>query len=98
MKFRVMLLTAVFLLLMQLATAQEEIQTVAIQSITVNPAKLFVGDVAEVTLTLYNPNTQSVRVSSVQIDGDGISSTDFLDVGYIPPQSTHHLQFSIKLF
>ncbi|MBO8182602.1 MAG: hypothetical protein H0Z28_07395 [Archaeoglobus sp.] len=96
MKFRVMLLTAVFLLLMQLATAQEEIQTVAIQSITVSPNKLFVGDVAEVTLTLYNPNTQSVRVSSVQIDGDGISSTDFLDVGYIPPQSTHHLQFSIK--
>ena len=74
----------------------ENVETVAIQSIKVDPENLFVGDIAKVTITLYNPNDESIRVSSVIIEGSGISTDYILDAGYIAPKSSHELNFILK--
>jgi hypothetical protein len=89
-------ITAV-LVLTAITLAQEaEIESVAIQNVEVNPENLFVGDVAEVTMTLYNPSDQSVRISSIIIDGSGIFASPILDVGYIAPHSSHEVSFTVK--
>jgi len=82
--------------LIQISAAQEEIQQyLGIESISVTPERLFVGDYAELKVTLYNSGDTSVRVSSVQIWSSGISS-DFMELGSIPPKSSYTLIIPIK--
>jgi len=93
----VAILLIIAILLTTITSAQEvKSGVVAVQSVEVNPQNLFVGDVAEVALTLYNPNNQSIKVSLVITDSSGISASPILDVGYIASRSSHKVCFPVK--
>ncbi|RLI75302.1 hypothetical protein DRO97_03605, partial [Archaeoglobales archaeon] len=71
---------------------------VAITNVEINPQTLLIGDVAECKLVIYNPNSQSVKISSVQFDvPSGLSiKPSFVNVGYIAKQSNYELPFYIE--
>ncbi len=85
----------IVLLLIPTAMAQEE-GSIAIQSLTVEPQHLFVGDSALVTVTLYNPLENPVEVSSVSVQGEGVFYSTF-ELGQIPPKSTHTFSLAVKV-
>jgi hypothetical protein len=89
-------ITAVLILTATTSAQEAETGSIAVQNVEVNPDGLFVGDLAEVTLTLYNPNDQSIKVPSIIIDGSGVSASPILDVGYIAPRSSHEVSFTVK--
>lgn len=69
--------------------------SISIQNLNVNPQKVFVGDYAIVSLTLYNLTDKIAEITSLGVYGEGIIP-ESLDLGYIPPKSTHTLSFSVK--
>jgi hypothetical protein len=69
--------------------------SVSIQSLNVYPQKLFVGDYAVVSVTIYNPTDRRVEINSLSIYGEGIAP-ESLSLGYVPPKSTHTLSFSVR--
>ncbi|AIG98479.1 MULTISPECIES: COG1361 S-layer family protein [Archaeoglobus] len=83
------------MLLLIVPSVAEENSSIAIQNLNVEPQRLFVGDSAIVTVTLYNPLESAVKVSSVSVLGSGISYDSF-ELGYIPPKSTHTFSFAVK--
>ncbi|RLI79658.1 hypothetical protein DRP05_03140 [Archaeoglobales archaeon] len=94
LKLRLPLLIVV-LLTLNLTTANAQ---VAVTNVEINPQTLLVGDIADCKLTIYNPNLQSVKVSSVQFDvPSGLSvKPNFVNVGYIAKQSSYDLYFYIE--
>jgi len=89
-------ITAVLILTATTSAQEAETRSIAVQNVEVKPDSLFVGDVAEVTMTLYNPSDQSIKVSSITVYGSGISASPILDVGYIAPRSSHEVSFTVK--
>lgn len=92
----VLLTLTVILVISNASTAKAQ---VAITSVEINPQTLLVGDTAECKLTVYNPNLQSVKVSSVQFDvpsGLSVKPSSFVNIGYIAKQSTYDLLFYIE--
>ncbi|MBO8180652.1 MAG: hypothetical protein H0Z19_09300 [Archaeoglobus sp.] len=95
MRLKLIIVGLTALLLCQTAMAEDN-SSIAIQSLTVEPQSLFVGDSAIVTVTLYNPLESAVKVTSFRVQSYGVSYNSF-DLGYIPPQSTHtHLASQLK--
>ncbi|TDA25325.1 MAG: hypothetical protein DSO01_07835 [Archaeoglobi archaeon] len=69
--------------------------SVSMQSLNVYPQRLFVGDYAVVSVTIYNPTDRCVKINSLDIYGEGITP-ESLSLGYVPPKSTHTLSFSVR--
>ncbi len=91
---KVFILALALIAAMMPAFAQDNVSA-SIQNLNVYPQKLFVGDYAVVSMTIYNPTDKIVDINSIGIYGEGIIS-ESLSLGYVPPKSTHTLSFSIR--
>lgn len=73
--------------------------SIEVTELSIAPQKLLVGDTAECTLKLHNPNSETIEITSIQFNSpSGLSAEpkSVLDVGHVPPQSSYTLPFYVE--